>query len=59
LERRIVFVRPSVPAFLSEVRISKLALPDAVADLLVVRDGDDISVQVLRQEGNLEVEVLP
>jgi glycogen debranching enzyme len=59
LERKISFVRPSLPTFLSEVRISNLAVRDADADLLVVRHGDDISVHLLRQEGNLEVVVLP
>jgi glycogen debranching enzyme len=57
--RKISFVRPSLPEFLSEVHISNLGVGDSVADLLVVRHEDDISVHVLRQEGQLEVVVLP
>jgi glycogen debranching enzyme len=59
LERKISFVRPSLPSFLSEVRISNLVVRDANADLLVVRHGDDISVHVLRSDGDVEIVVLP
>lgn len=58
-QRRISFARPWLPPFLSQVQISNLAVRDAVADLLVVRHQDDITIHVLRQEGQLEVVVLP
>jgi glycogen debranching enzyme len=59
LESKLSFVRPSLPPFLSEVRISNLAVRNAVADLLVVRHEEDISVHVLLREGHVEVVVLP
>jgi glycogen debranching enzyme len=59
LERRISFVRPWLPPFLSEVRILNLTVCDAAADILVVRHEQDISVNVLRERGAVEVVVLP
>jgi glycogen debranching enzyme len=58
-EGRTTFLRPSLPAFLSEVRISNLAVKDGAVDLLVVRHKDDVSVHVLRQAGTSEVIVVP
>lgn len=58
-ENKISFLHPSLPPFLSEVRISNLVVGDAVADLLVVRHDEDISVHVLRREGQLEILVQP
>jgi len=59
LERKISLVRPSLPPFLGQVRILNLMLLDSAVDLLVVRHEHDISVNVLRQKGQLEVVVLP
>jgi hypothetical protein len=39
--------------------ISGLTLKDANVDLQMVRHGKDISVNVLRQQGQIEVIVLP
>jgi len=58
LERKISFGRPSLPPFLTEVRIMNLTVQDASADVLIVRHERDISVNVLRQNGHLEVVVL-
>ena len=59
LERKISFTHPSLPPFLTEVRIVNLTVRDAAADVMVVRHEHDISVNVLRQKGQLEVVVLP
>jgi glycogen debranching enzyme len=59
LERKITFLRPSLPPFLSRVGILNLTVQDATADLSIVRHEHDISVNVLRQQGRLEIVVLP
>jgi len=58
-ERRISFVRPTLPPFLRQVTISGVAVQDAAADLEIVRHENDVSVHVVRQKGNLAVVVLP
>jgi glycogen debranching enzyme len=59
LERKISFSHPSLPPFLADVKILNLLVGDAAADVQVVRHEHDISVNVLRQEGQLDVVVRP
>jgi hypothetical protein len=54
-ERQIRFVNPSLPSNLDEVRIENLSVGDAVADLLIRRDGSVVAVEVLRKHGDLEI----
>jgi glycogen debranching enzyme len=56
-DRQVWFVQPTLPAFLKEVRIVNLAVGEATVDLLLVRHGDDVGVNVLGRIGNLEVTV--
>src|SRR5436305_14925884 len=48
LERRISFVRPWLPPFLTQVRIHNLVVQDAAVDIGVVRHDQNVSVNVLR-----------
>jgi hypothetical protein len=59
LERKIKFVRPSLPPFLSKVRLSDLTMGTGTVDLLVVRHERDISVKVLHNDEDFEVVILP
>jgi glycogen debranching enzyme len=59
LERKIKFVRPSLPPFLSKVRLSDLTVGTGTVDLLVVRHERDISVKVLHNDEDFEVVILP
>jgi glycogen debranching enzyme len=57
LESQVWFTRPRLPAFLSEMRITNLALGASAVDLLLIRHEDDVGVTVLRREGSVEVVV--
>jgi glycogen debranching enzyme len=59
LARRITFACPSLPPFLSKVRMSDLAVGNGTADLLIVRHDCDISVNVLHNDEEFDVVVLP
>jgi len=57
IERQVWFHRPQLPSSLPEVRITNLSVADATVDLLLVRLGDDVGVNVLRRDGDLSVVV--
>ena len=58
-ERRVLFSKPFLPEFLPEVSIRDLKIGNASVDLLLTRhDEGDVSVNVLRRNGALEVIVL-
>ena len=57
IARRISLVRPSLPLFLSRAKITNLRIGDASADLLVVRHQHDVTVNVLRRSGEIEIVV--
>ena len=57
VERQVWFHRPRLPAFLPELRITNLDVAGATVDLLLVRHGDDVGVNVLRRVGDLSVVV--
>jgi glycogen debranching enzyme len=56
-ERRVWLLRPLLPSFVSELRITNLEVAEATVDLLLVRHGDDVGVNVLRRDGDLSVVV--
>lgn len=58
IESKISFVRPLLPAFLSEARIHNLQIGSASVDLALIRHGQDVSVNVLRREGYVEIVVV-
>jgi hypothetical protein len=57
-EAQVIFTRPHLPAFLSEVRINNLAVAGATADLHLVRHDYDVGVDVLGREGNVQIIVV-
>ena len=57
IERQVWFHRPQLPSFLPEVRITDLSVAGATVDLLLVRHGDDVGVNVSRRVGDLSVVV--
>jgi glycogen debranching enzyme len=46
---------PSLPPFLDEVVLRNLSLGRSTVDLLIRRHGEDISLQVLRNQGHIQV----
>ncbi len=57
-ERQVYFTRPCLPASLGELRIHNLEVAGATADLLLVRHEEDVSLTVLRREGDVQVMVV-
>jgi glycogen debranching enzyme len=53
--RRVHFTRPHLPATLSELRIHNLQVGKASIDLLLVRQTHNVSVNVLRRDGDVEI----
>ena len=51
----ILLRKPRLPSFLDEVNLSNLRLGQSVVDLTLRRHGDEVSVQVLRNEGYIKV----
>ncbi len=56
--RQICFRRPSLPSFLDEIVIRSLAIGDGHVDVLLRRYASDVSVNVLRRVGDVEVTVI-
>ena len=56
--RRIVLDRPALPACLHRLTLRDLVVGDARLDLAFVRRDDDVSIQLERREGNVEVAVI-
>lgn len=54
-EGRIYFNQTRLPRSLGELRIHNLTVGDASVDLLLVRHEQDVSVNVLRREGNVQI----
>ena len=52
------FYQPVLPPFLREVRIHNLCVGGVTVDLLLHRHGEDVSVNVLRREGPVEVRIV-
>jgi glycogen debranching enzyme len=49
---------PCLPAFLNEVILRELQLGPASVDLRVRRHGDDVSLEVLRKRGQIQVSIV-
>jgi glycogen debranching enzyme len=54
-EGRIGFSYPLLPESLKEVRIKALQVGKASVDLLLLRHGRDVGINVLRRDGNVEI----
>ena len=57
-ESKISLVRPPLPPFLSHARIVNLGVGNASADLLVVRHENEVTVNVLRRIGEIDIVVV-
>lgn len=53
----VLFERPTLPSFVDELVIRSLSLGEAKLDLLLRRHDNDVSVNVLRREGEISVSV--
>lgn len=51
----ILLRKPRLPAFLAEVTLRNLRLGQSAVDLMLRRHGSDVSIQVLRNEGQVRV----
>ncbi len=54
-ERQIRFRRARLPEFLPELRLRNLTLGNARVDLLLQRQDDNVTVTLLRREGDVEI----
>jgi glycogen debranching enzyme len=54
-ENRLYFSHPVLPPFLSKMQIHNLRVGEASVDLLLLRHGLDVGINVLRREGKLEI----
>jgi glycogen debranching enzyme len=52
---QIRFMRPTLPPWLGEVRLSNLRIGEASADLALRRRGDNVAVSVVRRDGPVEI----
>jgi glycogen debranching enzyme len=52
---RVSLVRPALPSFLNDLELANLRLGASTVDLHVTRHGEEVSVKVLRREGELEI----
>ena len=57
-ERRVTFTRPCLPDSVAELHIDNLEVAGASVDLLLVRHGHDVGVNVLRGDGEVRVLVV-
>jgi glycogen debranching enzyme len=55
VSRTVGFHDPRLPEFLDQVTVKGLAVADAMVDFRVVRHREDVSVHLLRREGEVEV----
>ena len=51
----ILLRKPRLPAFLEEVTLRNLRLGQSTVDLMLRRHGNDVSIQVLRNEGQIRI----
>lgn len=54
-ERRLVFSNPFLPEFLKEVQIKGLRVGEASLDLELVRQAQDVGINVLRRDGQVAI----
>jgi glycogen debranching enzyme len=57
-KRQVCFTYPLLPGFLRTLRIHNLRVGTASVDLLLRRHDDDVSINVLRREGDVEVRMV-
>jgi glycogen debranching enzyme len=55
LERRVLFLHPTLPPFLESLSLRDLRVGDASVDLRLQRHGDTVAIHVGERRGNVEV----
>ncbi len=55
VEGKLCFLHPSLPPFLNKLEIHNLQIGKAVVDILLLRHGRDVGINVLRREGKVEI----
>jgi hypothetical protein len=55
-ESLVRFENPHLPSFLNELRIEGLCVNDARVDLLISRHDKGFALEVLRKEGEVEIQ---
>ncbi len=58
VEKQVYFTRPHLPSFVGEVRIHNLEVGDGHVDLLLVHRDQNLSVDVIRRQGDVQVVVV-
>jgi glycogen debranching enzyme len=58
LESQVFFTSPRLPASVNELRILNLEAGRGTVDLMLVRNRHDVSVDVLRREGDVQIVVV-
>lgn len=56
---RVIFEQPALPEDLDEVEIHDLAVGDGTVDLVIYRRAEKVAVAVARNEGRLQVQIVP
>jgi glycogen debranching enzyme len=54
-ENRLSFVHPVLPSFLSKLELHNLRVGQGRVDLLLLRHGHDVGINVLRRDGQVEI----
>jgi len=54
----IRFDRPMLPDFLDELQLRGLRLKNGIAGVLLLRHGDEVSVNITRRQGDVRIVVL-
>jgi glycogen debranching enzyme len=57
-ERQVGFFQPTLPPFLRDVHIRNLGVNGAAVDFDLHRHGDEVSINVLRRQGTVEVRMV-
>jgi len=55
VNQRIYFVNPVLPDYLDEIKIFNLTVGSARVDILLQRHGEEVGMNVVRQEGKIEI----
>lgn len=58
VDSQISFTRPQLPLFLGELRIHNLQVGTSAVDLVIAHQDRDVSVDVLRRDGDVQVLVI-
>jgi glycogen debranching enzyme len=58
VEPQVCFAYPVLPEFIKELLIQNLTIGKARVDLLLLRHGQDVGINVLRRDGDVEISMV-